>query len=259
MARKPAGGDNQRKPERDDLLWLETYFIMFPHERRPTLTQVEHALAEANPHLLLQNLAADDDGRFASLLVQSPEDHAAVEVSYETGEAVVEQNLEWAKHMQKQLSPAQLQQLVGADARLDVAHFERVPSSGPESRRTKPVRDDSDVGEDDFDDDFDPGDGSRPRDFRPHLPADGGGVAHQTHPRPRHRPRRRRGGVEGTTFVPRPSPRSCAPKARLCEPLASPVPPRRRAIGSRLLMAVELRGQGRSVFFGRHAHVRVGM
>jgi hypothetical protein len=162
MARKPSGGGKPRSPERDDLLWLETYFILFPNERRPTLAQVEHALAEANPHLLLQNLAADDDGRFASLLVQSPEDHAAVEVSYETGESVIEQNLEWAKQLQKQLTPKQLQAIVAADARLDVAHFERVQSSGgkappAEARRPTDRRDDSDDAMD-FDDDFDPGD-----------------------------------------------------------------------------------------------------
>ena len=46
MARKPAPGGKPRQPKGDDLLWLETYFIMFPHDRRPTLAQVEHALAE---------------------------------------------------------------------------------------------------------------------------------------------------------------------------------------------------------------------
>jgi hypothetical protein len=158
MARKSSGGGKQRPPERDDLLWLETYFIMFPHQRRPTLAQVEHALIEANPHLVLQNLAADDDGRFASLLVQSPEDHAAVEVSFETGEAVIEQNLEWAKAMQKQLSPVQLQHLVAADARLDVAHFERVQSAGSAPRSATPTLHKPDVGDEAFDDDFDPGD-----------------------------------------------------------------------------------------------------
>jgi hypothetical protein len=111
---------------RDELFWLETYFILFPSSRRPTLAQVEHALAGADPRLQLENLAADDDGLFASLLVESAEDHAAVEVSYEVGDAVIEQNLEWAKQLQKQLSPKRLQQLITADARLDVAHFERV-------------------------------------------------------------------------------------------------------------------------------------
>ncbi len=109
----------------DELLWRETYFILFPHTRRPTLSQVEDALLKAGGRLQLENLAADDDGLFASLLVESQEDHAAVEVSYETGAAVVEQNLEWAKELQSQLPAEQLQQLMIANARLDVAHFER--------------------------------------------------------------------------------------------------------------------------------------
>jgi hypothetical protein len=122
--------NRSEKPSRDrasdELLWLETYFIVFPTKRRPTLSQVERALAEAGPRLKLGNLSADEDGLFASVLIESPEDHAAVEVSYEASESVIEQNLEWAKQMQGQLTPKQLQQLVAADARLDVAHFERV-------------------------------------------------------------------------------------------------------------------------------------
>lgn len=162
-APQPGRDGKSRKPKGDDLLWLETYFILFPQQRRPTLAQVEHALAEADPRLKIENLAADDDGMFASLLVQSPEDHAAVEISYETGEAVIEQNLEWAKQLQKQLSPKHLQSMITADARLDVAHFERVQASTSSSGS----EDEADSGEmrafaekgfdDDFagDDDFD--------------------------------------------------------------------------------------------------------
>jgi hypothetical protein len=142
MARKTNNSGKGNQKSRDELFWLETYFIMFPSSRRPTLSQVEHALADADPRLQLENLAADEDGLFASLLVESPEDHAAVEVSYEMGDAVIEQNLEWAKQLQKQLSPKQLQQMLTADARLDVAHFERVeagtlrkePKSPPEGQ-----------------------------------------------------------------------------------------------------------------------------
>ena len=53
MARKPRGGKS-RHPKGDDLLWLETYFIVFPQNRRPTLAQVEHALAEADARLQLR-------------------------------------------------------------------------------------------------------------------------------------------------------------------------------------------------------------
>lgn len=147
MANAPTGGGKGNpKREGDELLWLETYFILFPGKRRPTLNQVERALTDANPRLRLKNLAADDDGLFASVLIESPEDNAAVEVSYEMGDAIAEQNMQWAKELQAKLSPKQLQLIVSADARLDVAHFERVPKGGPGSQ-PKPVTRDVEVDE----------------------------------------------------------------------------------------------------------------
>jgi hypothetical protein len=163
MARNSSEGGKGSKRSSDELLWLETYFILFPHKRRPTLTQVERALLEADPRLRLENLSADDDGLFESVLVESPEDHAAVEISFEASESVIEQNLEWAKQLQTQLSPKQLQQLVAADARLDVAHFERVQAGAareePESSSSNLPA--NEFGEDDLDEEaamevFDP-------------------------------------------------------------------------------------------------------
>jgi hypothetical protein len=162
--KQPNSGDKGSKPKTsDELLWLETFFIVFPHKRRPTLNQVERALNEADPRLQLANLSADDDGLFESVLVESPEDHAAVEISYEASESVIEQNLQWAKQLQEQLSPKQLQQLVAADARLDVAHFERVQAGANGSDREASARDfpADDFGDDDFDEEaamesFDP-------------------------------------------------------------------------------------------------------
>jgi hypothetical protein len=163
VAHNPHGANKPAKRSSDELLWLETYFILFPNKRRPTLAQVEHAIATANPRFRLDNLAADDDGRFESLLVESPEDHAAVEISYETGESVVEQNLEWAKQLQDRLSPKMLQQLVLADARLDVAHFERVQAGALRKEKPGSLADfpDDESSDDDFDEEaameiFDP-------------------------------------------------------------------------------------------------------
>lgn len=117
----------------DELHWRETYFILFPHDQRPNLEQVTAAIASANARFQLKNPAADDDGLFASLLVESPEDHAAVEISYEVGDAITEQNLEWAQQLQDQLAPEQIQDLIRADARLDIAHFERVSAGASDS------------------------------------------------------------------------------------------------------------------------------
>lgn len=115
----------------DELHWRETYFILFPQSQRPSMEIVEHALGEANCRMQLENLASNEQGLIESLLIESPEDHAAVEVSYEVGDAVIEQNLEWAKQLQSQLPAEQLQLLMTCDARLDVAHFERLPAGAP--------------------------------------------------------------------------------------------------------------------------------
>src|SRR3954453_3317998 len=110
----------------DQLEWRDTYFVLFQESRRPTLTQVEAAITETSRRLKLENLEADEDGMFESLLVQAPQDNAALEISYERGDAVVEQSSELAKQLKEELGPKQLKQMLKADARLDVMLFERV-------------------------------------------------------------------------------------------------------------------------------------
>lgn len=112
--------------EGDQLEWRDTYFILFQRSGRPTLTQVETAIADSARHLTLENLEADEDGMFESLLVQAPDDHSALEISYETGDAVIEQSAALAKQLRTEATPDQLKKLLRADARFDVMHFERV-------------------------------------------------------------------------------------------------------------------------------------
>ncbi len=136
MNEEKPSGDEKAGETGEQLHWIETYFILFPHDRRPALKQVEAALARTNQRLRLGNLAADDQGRFESLLVESEEDHAAVEVSYEVGESVIEQTLGWAKQLKEELPAEQLQAMMLADARLDVAHFERLNSEASPTKLT---------------------------------------------------------------------------------------------------------------------------
>jgi hypothetical protein len=110
----------------DQLEWRDTYFILFQSSGRPTLTQVEAAITDATKHVSLENLEADDDGMFESVLVQAPDDNAALEISFETGEAVIEQSTALAKQLKKELNSDQLARLLKCDARLDVMLFERV-------------------------------------------------------------------------------------------------------------------------------------
>ena len=114
----------------DQLEWRDTYFILFQKSDRPTLTQVEAAITESSRRLKLENLEADDDGMFESVLVQAPQDNAALEISYETGDAVAEQSVDLAKQLQGELDERQLKRMLKADARLDVMLFERVQAEG---------------------------------------------------------------------------------------------------------------------------------
>ena len=120
---------NSMAGDTEQLAWRETYFVMFSVDDRPTLTQVEGAIADASDRLRLENMMANDDGQFESGLVQAPEDNAAMEISFETGESVIEQSAEAAKRFKEQLTGPQLAVLLKADARLDIMHFERVPDS----------------------------------------------------------------------------------------------------------------------------------
>ncbi len=114
-------GDEQKEYQ-----WRETYFILFHSSARPTLTQLEHNVSELSDRFQLGNLTADDEGRFESVVIQAPDDYAALEISYETGEAVMAQAVDLAKHLQGEAAPDELARLVRADARLDVMHFEQV-------------------------------------------------------------------------------------------------------------------------------------
>jgi len=106
--------------------WRETYFILFKTNNRPTLTQVEHAIGSLSDRLQLQDLRANDEGRFESLMVRSPDDYAAIEISFEVGDAVIEQSTELAKQLQSEASQEVLTKLVSSDARLDLMHFEQM-------------------------------------------------------------------------------------------------------------------------------------
>jgi hypothetical protein len=113
------GGDEQ-------LEWRDTYFVLFRQSDRPTLTQVEAAITDSSKRLKLENLEADEDGMFESVLVQAPQDNAALEISYERGESILEQSAEFAKQLKDDVNQKQLQKMLKSDARFDIMLFERV-------------------------------------------------------------------------------------------------------------------------------------
>jgi hypothetical protein len=116
--------------ENSEYKWRETYFVLFDPARRPTLEKVAKALRRLNARFELSNLAADDQGMFESLTLHSPQDYAALDISYTSGEEVQEQGAELAKELRSTATEAEerakLARLPKCDARLDILHFEQI-------------------------------------------------------------------------------------------------------------------------------------
>ena len=117
----------------DEFHWRETFFIMFDSRQRPTLARVERALTRLNDKFELTRCMADADGHFESLTLNSPDDNAALEICFESGEAVIQQGTDLAKSLKGEAEPADLAKLIKSDARLDVMHFEHVPEDFADS------------------------------------------------------------------------------------------------------------------------------
>jgi hypothetical protein len=121
--------------EREEFKWRETYFVLFDSARRPTLATVEATLRDLNDRFQLLNPRADEDGRFESITVLSPDDYAALDISYESGEEVREQGTALALEMKSSAADAEerakVARLSECDARFDLLHFEQTVDDEP--------------------------------------------------------------------------------------------------------------------------------
>lgn len=117
--------------ENDDYQWRETYFVFFDESRRPSLEKIEEALSLSNGRCELRNQRADEQGQVISLSIVCPDDFSAIDVSYLSGEEVIEQaNLlydEFSAAAEGDPETAErLQRLLKVNARFDVLHFEQM-------------------------------------------------------------------------------------------------------------------------------------
>lgn len=109
--------------------WRETYFIFHQLARRPTVQEVSDALSGLNQRVELQDLNADDDGKFDSVTIIAPDAYAAIDINYVSGEEVAEQLV--TLHEELKASAAgdeerdKVAQVAECDARLDLLHFEQ--------------------------------------------------------------------------------------------------------------------------------------
>jgi hypothetical protein len=115
--------------ENQDYKWRETYFVLFDSARRPMLENVKQQLLKINPRFELTGGEADEAGHFDSITIRSPQDYAAMDISYVSGEEVSDQVDELQRDMKESIDPddrPKLTQLSQCDAKFDILHFEQV-------------------------------------------------------------------------------------------------------------------------------------
>jgi len=119
--------------ENDRYEWRETYFVLFDAAKRPPAERVKRRLLALSPHYRLVDVRADEKGRFEFLTLLSPEDYAAMDITYLAGEEVTEHVAELAREMRPAATTdeekARLEQLRRCNARFDIYHFEQIVSS----------------------------------------------------------------------------------------------------------------------------------
>jgi hypothetical protein len=110
--------------------WRETYFVLFDPAKRPKLDALKRRLAGQGSHFTLSNCVTDKKGLIESLTVLSPDDFAALDISYLAGDEVREEARELAKEL---ITPecrgeerAKIERLKQCSGRFDVLHFENV-------------------------------------------------------------------------------------------------------------------------------------
>ena len=134
--------------ENDEYQWRETYFILFDEAKRPLATEMQRRLKKLDPRYEVRDVRADEQGRFESLTLFSPDDYAAMDISFLCGDEVVEQTAALIGELLKVASgddeKRRIRQLAQRRCRFDVYHFEQLVFVGRES----------DEDEDDF---MDPG------------------------------------------------------------------------------------------------------
>jgi hypothetical protein len=110
--------------------WRETYFVLFDVKKRPKLQAVAKTLQALNSRYELINLTADDHERIESLTVISPEDYAALDICYTSGDEVREQGAELVADLKKFARDTGAvvpeEKILSLNGRFDVLHFERI-------------------------------------------------------------------------------------------------------------------------------------
>ncbi len=77
--------------ENEEYRWRDTYFVLFHSQHRPSAGETLQALEALGPRFQVQETRCDEDGRFESLTLVSPDDFSAMDISFICGDEVEEQ------------------------------------------------------------------------------------------------------------------------------------------------------------------------
>jgi hypothetical protein len=119
--------------ENEQYQWRETYFVLFEEARRPSAPSLVEALDKTGEGLQVSEVRADSHGLVESLTIRSPDDYAAMDITYVSGEEVTDQVAELTEEYMGagETEKSVLARLAKCSARLDVYHFEqRVAPAG---------------------------------------------------------------------------------------------------------------------------------
>lgn len=110
--------------------WRETYFVLFQANRRPTVERIRKALAGLEGNFELRELRTDASGGFESVRLLAPDAYAALDISFVSGEEVLEQGAELADELKlatlDEADRQKVARLPKCDARFDILHFEEL-------------------------------------------------------------------------------------------------------------------------------------
>jgi hypothetical protein len=122
--------------ENDQYQWRETYFVLFEEARRPRAETLVEALDRSGGGLQLGEVRADGQGLVESLTIRSPDDYSAMDISYVSGDEVIDQVAELAEELKgagdSDAERTLLARLAKCSGRLDVYHFEQTVGHGSE-------------------------------------------------------------------------------------------------------------------------------
>ena len=127
--------------EDNNFVYRDTFFVYFSNENRPSGEQVKAVFAELGDKYETSAIK-ENDGKFESATIHSPQDYSAMDITFVQGEEVLEQVKDMMGEFRVMTLTGEdqkkLQVFEKCDARFDVFHFEQVAEGQAEDEILDP-------------------------------------------------------------------------------------------------------------------------